>query len=105
MLPPWKIKTQTTEYQGYLLSFVHIHKHLMYTAKIIKHRGQKRIAVVFEKKQELIERFKKLDGAQWSNTRKVWHLPDTDKYRQQFKLPPKQQLSGEAQQQIEKYTK
>jgi len=58
----------------------------MYTAKIITHKGQKRIAISFEKKQELIERFKKLGGARWSATLKVWHLPDTEAYRKRFKV-------------------
>lgn len=57
----------------------------------------------FEKNTELITRFKKLDGAKWSTTLKVWHLPDTEKYRQKFKLPPEKRLTLEAQQQIEKF--
>ncbi|MBK7148715.1 MAG: site-specific integrase [Bacteroidetes bacterium] len=59
----------------------------MYKAEPILHKGQKRIAVYFERRPELIARFKKLKGAQWSATLKVWHLPDTDDYRKQFKLP------------------
>jgi integrase/recombinase XerD len=75
----------------------------MYTAKIIKYKGTKRIAVTFEKNQELINRFKKLDGAKWSATLKTWHLPDTAEYRQKFKIPAEKQLSAEALQQIEKF--
>ena len=75
----------------------------MYKAKLITHKGQKRIAVSFEKKTELITRFKKLDGAKWSATLQTWHLPDTKTYRQKFKLPPEKRLSVEAQQQIEKF--
>jgi integrase/recombinase XerD len=75
----------------------------MYTAKIIKYKGTKRIAVTFEKNQELINRFKKLDGAKWSATLKTWHLPDTAEYRQTFKIPVEKQLSAEARQQIEKF--
>lgn len=58
----------------------------MYKAEPILHKGQKRIAVYFERKPELIARFKKLKGAQWSASLKVWHLPDTITYRQQFGL-------------------
>lgn len=62
----------------------------MYTAKLIIHNGQSRIAVTFEKKAELIERFKKLKGARWSATLKSWHLPDTEEYRIKFALNQKQ---------------
>ena len=75
----------------------------MYTAKLITHNGTKRIAVTFEKNQELINRFKKLDGAKWSATLKTWHLPDTAEYRQKFKIPAEKQLSAEVRQQIEKF--
>ena len=30
---------------------------------------------------------RKLTGVKWSNTSKVWHLPDNDAYRKQFNLP------------------
>ncbi len=56
----------------------------MYQAKPILHRNEKRIAVHFERKPEFIARFKQLKGAKWSSTLKVWHLPDTVAYRQQF---------------------
>lgn len=75
----------------------------MYTAKPIILKGTKRIAVTFEKNQELINRFKKLEGAKWSATLKVWHLPDTAEYRQKFKLPAEKQLTTEAQQHIQKF--
>ncbi len=77
----------------------------MYTAKLITHRGQKRIAVSFEKKKELIARFRKLDGAKWSSTLKVWHLPDKEEYRLKFKLPLEKRLSAETEQQIENFVK
>lgn len=40
----------------------------MHTTKLIAHKGESRIAVTFEKKQELISRFKKLNGAIRSDT-------------------------------------
>ncbi|MCF6129053.1 site-specific integrase [Flavobacterium sp. AS60] len=55
-----------------------------WTAKLIKHKGEDRIAVFFERDAELIARIKKLDGSLWSQTLKVWHLPDTYDYRKQF---------------------
>ncbi len=75
----------------------------IYKAKLIQHKGESRIAVSFEKKQELIDRFKKLKGAKWSATFKVWHLPDTAAYRQKFKIPAEKQLPTEVRQQIEKF--
>ena len=75
----------------------------MYTAKLITHKAEKRIAVTFERNQELIDRFKKLDGAKWSTTLKTWHLPDTEEYRQRFKISFQKQLPTETQQQIETF--
>lgn len=40
----------------------------MHTTKLIIHKDDNRIAVTFAKKQELISRFKKLNGAKWSIT-------------------------------------
>jgi len=76
----------------------------MYKAKRIKHKGENRIAVTFERKKELIERFKKLEDARWSATLKAWHLPDTKAYRKQFKLEtPADRLSSEANEKINKF--
>ena len=55
-----------------------------FKAKIIEYEGKQRIAVEFENKLELINRFKKLQGRKWSSTLKVWHLPDSPKYREMF---------------------
>ena len=57
-------------------------------AKIITHRGIKRIAVYFDKNAEWIARIKKLEGSRWSQTLGVWHLPDTEENRIRFKLMP-----------------
>ena len=56
----------------------------MYTAKQIIHKGQKRIAVGFSNTPELVERFKKIAGRQWSQSLKTWHLPDTKENRDRF---------------------
>ncbi|MBN8654050.1 MAG: site-specific integrase [Cytophagales bacterium] len=68
----------------------------MWRADPITHKGEKRIAVYFEKKREEIDRFKKLYDARWSATLKVWHLPDNVENRQRFKLSPIPSLSDEA---------
>ncbi|QBZ97575.1 tyrosine-type recombinase/integrase [Flavobacterium sangjuense] len=57
-----------------------------WSAKLIKHNGEDRIAVSFEKDAALIARIKKLDGSKWSQQLRVWHLPDTEVYRKQFGL-------------------
>ncbi len=40
----------------------------MHTTKLIAHKGDNRIPIIFKKRQELILRFKNLDGAKWSTT-------------------------------------
>lgn len=57
-----------------------------WSAKIISHKGEKRIAVYFEKNIDLIERIKKLEGSRWSQSLKAWHLPDNEIYREQFQI-------------------
>lgn len=58
----------------------------MYKAKLIKHKNENRVAVYFENKPELINRFKKLEGAKWSASLRVWHLPATPANKVRFKL-------------------
>jgi len=74
-------------------------------AKIITHRGSKRIAVYFEKNAELIARIKLVEGSRWSQTLGVWHLPDTEENRVRFKLTPLSRTipSSEGIEQIEKF--
>lgn len=74
-----------------------------WSAKLIKHRGECRIAVYFEKKKALIERIKLLDGAMWSASKGVWHLPDTDAYRERFKIEPRFILNPLHVEKIEEY--
>jgi integrase/recombinase XerD len=57
-----------------------------YTAKIIAHKQQQRIAVYYDNHPELIARFKKLTDAKWSATLKTWHIPDTPENRLRFNL-------------------
>ncbi|MGL2993392.1 tyrosine-type recombinase/integrase [Flavobacterium sp. TSSA_36] len=73
-------------------------------AAIISHRKEKRIAVYFEKNAELINRIKELEGARWSQTLGVWHLPDTFENRIRFKIVTTVTLpSQEGMEQIEKF--
>ncbi len=60
---------------------------MKWKAEPITHNGQARIALHFEYSKTANERVRKLTGVKWSNTLKVWHVPDNDVYRAQFKLP------------------
>lgn len=62
---------------------------MKYRCALIEHKGENRIAVYFEPKFDYINRFKKLIGAKWSSTLRVWHLPDNVTYRKQFGIPLK----------------
>ncbi len=62
---------------------------MKWEAKLIIHKNQSRVAVYFEKNAALILRIKQLKGVKWSQSLKVWHLPDTPEYRNRFKLPEK----------------
>lgn len=59
-----------------------------WSAKIVQHKQQHRIAVYFEKNMQLIERIKQFEGVQWSQTLKAWHIPDTEENRIRFKITP-----------------
>lgn len=59
---------------------------MKWKAQLIDHHGEKRIAIYFESTPILNARIKILDGVKWSRTLKAWHVPDTNSYRQQFKI-------------------
>jgi integrase/recombinase XerD len=59
-----------------------------WNAKIITHKGAKRIAIYFEKNAEWIAHIKAIEGARWSQSLKAWHLPDTEENRIRFKITP-----------------
>ena len=59
-----------------------------WSAKIIQHKSEQRIAVYFEKNIQLMERIKQFDDARWSQTLKAWHVPDTDENRIRFRITP-----------------
>jgi integrase/recombinase XerD len=75
-------------------------------AKIITHKKEKRIAVYFEKNAALIARIKMLEGSRWSQTLRVWHLPDTVENRKRFHLVPLSHSlpSEEGIEQMKKFT-
>jgi integrase/recombinase XerD len=55
-------------------------------AEEIEHKSEKRIAIYFKNDRLLNERIRKLVGVKWSNSLKVWHVPDNDVYRLKFGL-------------------
>jgi integrase/recombinase XerD len=78
---------------------------MIWKAEPIKHKGENRIAVRFEKKRELIERIKKLEDARWSMTLCAWHLPDTAANRVRFKLAPAAvQISSDRLEQMKEFS-
>jgi integrase/recombinase XerD len=78
---------------------------MKWESKIITHKKESRIAVYFEKNPDFIARIKQLDGARWSQTLGVWHLPDTEANRIRFKIPTlaTNLPSAEGMVQIEKF--
>jgi integrase/recombinase XerD len=74
-------------------------------AEPITHRGEKRIAVYFEKNAEWIARIKKLGDAKWSATLKAWHFPDNDENRRRFKIDPTINLSEDQALKIAEFTR
>ncbi len=54
-----------------------------------EHNNKKVIWVQFPNDKLLIEQFKNLSGAKWSNTNKKWYLRDVQHYRDIFNLPNK----------------
>lgn len=76
-----------------------------WSAKIITHRGERRIAVFLKKDDVLVTQVKKTAGSRWSQSLRVWHLPDTDKNRRTYGLPLLSELlpSEEGLKSLEKF--
>lgn len=76
-----------------------------WSAKLIRHNKENRIAIYFEKNAEMIARIKKIEGVRWSSTLVAWHLPDTEENRIRFKIIPLSLTipSVEGQENIEKF--
>jgi integrase/recombinase XerD len=61
----------------------------MLDISLCQHRERNIIAVRFKYDKGLVNRFKQLPGARWSQTLRSWHVPDTTEYRKRFGLPEK----------------
>lgn len=72
-------------------------------AKLITHKGEKRIAVLFEKEATLLAKIKAFEGARWSASKGFWHLPDDLENRNRFQIPVTPTLSFKGIQQVEKF--
>jgi len=55
-------------------------------AKLIRHKSEDRIAIIFDKNRVLIDRIMLIEGSKWSQTKKTWHIPDTEENRIRFKI-------------------
>ncbi|WP_348823631.1 site-specific tyrosine recombinase/integron integrase [Flavobacterium aestuarii] len=74
-----------------------------WSAKVVQHREQQRIAVYFENNIDLIARIRQLEDARWSQTLQAWHIPDTDENRMRFKITPAPQPSREGIENIDQF--
>ena len=72
-------------------------------AQLITHKGEKRIAILFDKDARLIARIKTFEGARWSTSKRFWHLPDTLAYRSHFKIAIGPLLCPEGLQELAKF--
>jgi integrase/recombinase XerD len=77
---------------------------MSWKAVIIKHKKESRISVSFEKNTDLINRIKQIEGSRWSQSLKIWHIPDTNENRIRFKIQLIPTLSEEAIVQIQKFS-
>lgn len=73
-------------------------------AKVIKHRGESRIVVFFDRDADLIQRIRTIDNSKWSATHRAWHVPDTPENRTRFKLDQKIILNPLHVQSIDDFT-
>lgn len=80
---------------------------MKWKAKLIKHIGENRIAVIFEKDTALIARIKQIKGSRWSASKKYWHLPDNPENRLRFKIliPEKNSINEFTEIEISNFTK
>ena len=60
-----------------------------WSAKVIKHYDEERIGIYFEKNAEILFRVKEFEDAKWSQSKQVWHIPDTEANRRYFGIPSK----------------
>lgn len=64
-----------------------------YTYTLGEHNNQKVIFIAFEKNFEQQQEVKNLVGSKWSQTKKLWYVPDVVEYRRKFGLEQKETLS------------
>lgn len=57
-----------------------------YTFTLGEHRNKKVIFISFEKNTQHLTELRKLVGATWSQTNKMWYVPDVTEYRKRFNL-------------------
>jgi integrase/recombinase XerD len=72
-------------------------------AKPLLYKGEKRIAIYFEKNADTISRIKRLAGSRWSQSKQFWHVPDTIENRERFKIDATRLPSNEGIQEIDKF--
>ena len=80
---------------------------MTWKTQLITHRGENRIGIIFEKDAELIRKVKLMVGAKWSQTLRLWHVPDTPGNRQILHIqptPPNNETSSVITLEIEKFT-
>ena len=78
-----------------------MHQH--WSAKILNHKKEHRIAVYFEQRQELTDRIRKIKDARWSRTLSAWHVPDNPENRHRFKLE-KLELNSDKKEAVDKFS-
>lgn len=61
--------------------------------QIVTHKGQKRIAVLFEYDTKLIAALRKKTDAKWSQTMGAWHIADTEEHRVKCGSPLQEEKS------------
>lgn len=78
---------------------------MIWSAKLINHRNENRIGIEFEKDNELIQRIKLIQGAKWSQQKKLWHIPDTRENRERFQIIQKRdtELSVEGRDHLKEF--
>ncbi len=57
-----------------------------FTFSLGEHRNQKVIFISFDNNPELLAQIKDLTGSNWSQTKRMWYVPDVIEYRSRFGL-------------------
>jgi len=59
---------------------------MKWKAKIITHRGESRIAMLIDSDPEYWNIARSIEDSRWSQSRKCWHIPDTEENRIRFMI-------------------